>query len=68
MRKHLQFVYIISIFTACTKPYNPPAIVSPGTYLVVEGVINSGSDSTVIKLSKTVRVANHGAANLFYMP
>jgi len=38
----------------CKKPYNPPVISSAKSYLVVEGIINSGGDSTFIKLSKTV--------------
>src|SRR6185312_10126296 len=48
----------ILLFTlvCCRKPFNPPVISSPGSYLVVEGVINSGNDSTNIKLSKTVRL------------
>ena len=41
---------------SCRKPYIPPAIAAPDSYLVVEGVINPGSDSTVIKLSKTVNL------------
>ncbi len=48
---------------ACRKPYDPPAIASPGSYLVVEGVINAGSDSTVIKLSRTVNLSNANAVN-----
>jgi len=42
---------------SCKKPYNPPAIQFPGSYLVVEGVINSGADSTIIKLSRSVPIA-----------
>jgi len=48
---------------SCKKPYNPPGVSSPGSYLVVEGVINSGSDSTIIKLSKTVPISNATATN-----
>lgn len=40
----------------CKTSYNPPSVSSPDSYLVVEGVINSGNDSTKIKLSKTVKL------------
>jgi hypothetical protein len=58
-------IYLTSFtgITSCKKPYNPPATASPGSYLVVEGVINSGSDSTVIKLSRTVNLSNTGTQN-----
>ena len=48
---------IAAIITACRKPYLPAAISSPGRYLVVEGVINSGADSTIITLSRTVALS-----------
>ena len=49
--------YLLVLFLfCCKKPYNPPVIASVNSYLVVEGVINSGNDSTVIKLSKTVNL------------
>jgi hypothetical protein len=46
---------IILLIANCTKPYTPSAITKAPNYLVVEGVINTGSnDSTLIKLSRTV--------------
>lgn len=51
-----KLLWIVIIIAGCRKPYNPPAISTPGSYLVVEGLIYSGSDSTVIKLSKTVNI------------
>jgi len=46
---------IISLMVNCTKPYTPSVITKAPSYLVVEGVINTGSnDSTVIRLSRTV--------------
>jgi len=46
---------IILLMANCTKPYAPAAITKAPDYLVVEGVINTGSnDSTLIKLSRTV--------------
>ncbi len=49
---------IIVVAAGCKKPYNPPAISSTNSYLVVEGAINSGSDETIIRLSKTVNLSN----------
>ncbi len=47
----------------CKKPYSPPAITGTGSYLVVEGVINAGADSTTITLSRTVNVAGANTSN-----
>lgn len=51
-------VLLAAIITAlsCRKPYDPPAISGPRGYLVVEGIINAGSDSTIFKLSRTVNL------------
>lgn len=50
------FYVIIIVLLCCKKPYYPTVLSSPNSYLVVEGVINSGSDSTIIKISKTVKL------------
>ena len=47
-----------STSTGCKKPYAPPIVTSTLNYLVVEAVINSGADSTLIRLSRTVNVAS----------
>jgi len=55
-------ILIITIL-GCKKPYNPPVIAEPGSYLVVEGTINTGSDSTIFKLSRTVSISTGNAIN-----
>ncbi|MDB4904802.1 MAG: hypothetical protein JWQ63_4083 [Mucilaginibacter sp.] len=61
--KYLLYIMLMVFMISCKKPYNPPAITAPGSYLVVEGVINAGSDSTVIKLSKTVNLSGAVTTN-----
>lgn len=64
MKKISKAVFIILLVTlSCKKPYNIPQILSPNSYLVVEGVINSGNDSTIIKLSKTVKLDSKTTIN-----
>lgn len=46
------------IIVSCRKPYEPPAASATSSYLVVEGVINAGSDSTIIKLNRTVKLSD----------
>lgn len=48
---------------SCRKPYVPPAISSPNSFLVVEGIINPGNDLTTIKLSKTVKLSDTVTTN-----
>jgi len=42
----------------CKKPYAPTIVSTNNHYLVVEGIINSGSDSTFIKLNRTVKLSD----------
>ncbi len=63
MRTWKIMLLIVIAFVGCKKPYDPPAIASPASYLVVEGVINAGNDSTIIKLSRTVNLSSKVATN-----
>lgn len=54
---------LIVFMISCRKPYNPPATTTSNSYLVVEGVINSGTDSTIIKLSQTVNLSSKVSLN-----
>ncbi|HVV55402.1 MAG TPA: DUF4249 domain-containing protein [Mucilaginibacter sp.] len=61
------YIYAVLITAAmdgaCKKPYSP-VIKSGGVrYLVVEGVINPGSDSTIITLSRTVKLSSKSASD-----
>lgn len=54
---------LVVLLLSCKKPYNPRIVAASDSYLVVEGVINPGSDTTIIKLSKTVNVSNKTTSN-----
>ncbi|MBC7399361.1 MAG: DUF4249 domain-containing protein [Mucilaginibacter sp.] len=53
----------IVILTGCKKAFTPTVTSSNANILVVEGLINTGTDSTVITLSRTVLVNNKTTAN-----
>src|ERR1700712_1920506 len=55
---HKVFYLLVLMLVCCRKPYNPPIVSSQSNYLVVEGLINSGTDSTLIKLSRTVKISD----------
>jgi Domain of unknown function (DUF4249) len=42
---------------SCKKSYNLSVINTSVSYLVIEGVINSGGDSTIIKITRTINLA-----------
>ena len=62
MKRRQQILLFIIVLCGCKKPYNPPAINTPGGYLVVEGVIDPAADSTIIKLSRAVGIAAKAVA------
>jgi hypothetical protein len=56
--RYLMITALFMLFmVSCTKPYAPKVTTTATNYLVVEGIINTGSnDSTAIKLSRTVPI------------
>ena len=51
--KNIQYIILISLLLGCKEKYISP-YTSPATgYLVVEGNINNGQDSTIITLSRS---------------
>jgi len=57
------FLILIIFAIACRKAYNPPVVAANANYLVVEGSINTGSDSTIFYLSRTVNIKQKIVAN-----
>lgn len=62
---YIQFLGATVLITSisCRKPYDPPALSATNSYLVVEGVINAGTDSTFIKVTRTVKISDKVVAN-----
>src|SRR3569833_1453981 len=67
MKKHSNIftgvIFMSVAITACRKPYKPEVIAAPNSYLVVEGLIYSGADSTNIKLNRTVKLSGASTVN-----
>jgi hypothetical protein len=60
--KRAKSIYIIIAATlifmgSCKQAYQPSITAANGNYMVVEGVINTGPDSTIVKLSRTVNLS-----------
>jgi hypothetical protein len=55
------YICVMSVWAlisgGCKKHYSPPAITANYNYLVVEGVVAAGQDSTIINLSRTVNIS-----------
>ncbi|AMR32597.1 hypothetical protein A0256_14775 [Mucilaginibacter sp. PAMC 26640] len=62
--KYLSLPLLLIGVISCKKPFQPAIISSANNYLVVEGLINSGSDSTFIKLSRTVKLSDSVRTNI----
>lgn len=58
MRKYFIYFLILFAVTNCRQPYLPPVIEKNYNYLVVDGYIVNGNDSTVIKLSRTTNISD----------
>ncbi|WP_419801383.1 DUF4249 domain-containing protein [Mucilaginibacter sp.] len=55
-------LFILGVVFSCKKSYNPPAIAVNTNYLVVEGLINTGADTTTISLSRTIKLDSNTVA------
>ncbi|MFD0795166.1 DUF4249 domain-containing protein [Mucilaginibacter litoreus] len=61
MKKRLTIPFLLItcfVILTCKKPFYPTVQAQSKSYLVVEGFINTGNDSTVVKLSRTVNVSD----------
>jgi hypothetical protein len=60
---YLSIIGAIVIAFGCRKAFNPIIDQTDLSILVVEGMVNTGTDSTIIKLSRTVPVGNKTTAS-----
>ena len=57
------FLVLISVFVySCKEKYIPAVVDAKVNYLVVEGFINTGEDSTIITLSRTINLNGKAVA------
>jgi hypothetical protein len=60
---NLYIVCVVLSLLACKEEFTPKTTSFDNNILVVEGFINTGADSTTVKLSRTVILANTKVAN-----
>ncbi len=53
----------IIIYDSCKKPFSPEINEVDRNILVVDGLINAGSDSTIIKISRTTLISEKQTSN-----
>ena len=58
IRSRIIFCMFILALCCCKKPFTPAVLSSRNSYLVIEGIINTGNDSTVFKITRTVKLNN----------
>jgi len=58
MNKVLYISTLLIAATGCKQAYSPRPITTGGNYLVVEGIINTGQDSTIFTLSRAVNLSS----------
>src|SRR6266508_3460774 len=62
MNNKRSFFFIVillsGVIQSCKQAYEPTAIQVKTNFLVVEGIINSGQDSTIITLSRTKSITD----------
>jgi hypothetical protein len=50
----LVFLSCVAVFTeGCVEPFSPPEVNSDGGYLVIDGFLNAGADTSILVLSHT---------------
>jgi len=56
------FAFLIAVLvlgpSGCKQVYTPPVVNSNSGYLVVDGVLFNGNDSSIVKLSRTRSLAD----------
>jgi len=57
MKRTAYILLILVTALGCKQAYNPRPVAQATNYLVVEGAINTGTDSTIIRLSRTVPIS-----------
>jgi Domain of unknown function (DUF4249) len=56
--RRFHFCLLVLLLGGCKQRYEAPVKLPLTGYLVVEGVVNSGSDTTILKLSRTTKLDN----------
>lgn len=47
------FVVLMLLLDGCIQPFSPPEVNSPDTFLVIDGFLNTGQDTSKIELRRT---------------